>query len=394
MQIHLKPTTRKQLIHQGSKRLIIGFLTFFLLQPICSFGQKKLTVDAVPVGTLSSALLESSGIAVTHPNRIWSLNDSGNPNKIICIDSSGNVLRSITISNVENNDWEDMALDPSGKLYICDGGNNNNDRHNLKMLILPNPDQVEGNTVEAEIINYTFPDQVSFPPPQNNRNFDVEAIVWKYGYLYLFTKNRSTPQNGWCKLYRIPAVAGQYTACLMDSINLGLNDAAARVTSADINQQTGELVLLTARRIISFTNYVGDRFFNANRREYFFSSDQGQIEALQFYDKRKLYMTEEGSSGNPGKLYRINLDVVLGLDQQQKASLLEVFPNPSSGHFQVKTTQKGSFEATVYAEDGACLKKVIIKNGSFLDLSDLPAGKYFLTTIINKKLLRKQLLKR
>lgn len=384
----------KHRIHLKKSLLFVMMITLGLTHHMCSFAQKQLTIDAVPVGTMTSALLESSGIAVTQPNRIWSHNDSGNPNKIICIDSSGNVLRTLTISNAENNDWEDMALDPSGKLYICDGGNNNNDRRNLKILILPNPDEVEGNAVDAEIIHYTFEDQTAFPPPQSNRNFDVEAIVWKYGYIYLFTKNRSTPQNGWCKLYRLPAVAGQYTAALMDSINLGLNDDAARVTSADINQQTGELALLTATRIISFTDYVGDRFFNANRREYFFSSDQGQIEALQFYDKRKLYMTEEGSSGNPGKLYRINLDVVLGLDQQQKVSLLEVFPNPSSGHFQVKTTQKGSFEATVYAEDGACLKKVIIKNGSFLDLSDLPAGKYFLTTIINKKLLRKQLLKR
>ncbi len=384
----------KHRIHLKKSLLFVMMITLGLTHHMCSFAQKQLTIDAVPVATMNSALLESSGIAVTQPNRIWSHNDSGNPNKIICIDSSGNVLRTLTISNAENNDWEDMALDPSGKLYICDGGNNNNDRRNLKILILPNPDEVEGNAVDAEIIHYTFEDQTAFPPPQSNRNFDVEAIVWKYGYIYLFTKNRSTPQNGWCKLYRLPAVAGQYTAALMDSINLGLNDAAARVTSADINQQTGELALLTATRIISFTDYVGDRFFSANRREYFFSTGQGQIEALQFFDKRKLYMTEEGSSGSPGKLYRINLDVVIGLDQQDESALIEVYPNPSFGHFQVKIARTGSFEANIYAQDGSYVRSLMISNGAPLDLLDLPAGNYFLTTYINDKQLLKQLMKR
>lgn len=340
--------------------------------------QQQYTISPHAMGSISSALSESSGIVVTAPVKIWSLNDAGNSNKIFCIDTNGVVNRIITITNAQNNDWEDMALDAAGNLYINDAGNNNNERRNLKILKLPNPDLIAGESAEAEIINFVFEDQTAFPPPQTNRNFDIEAIINKFGYLYLFTKNRSTPQNGWCKMYRLPATAGSYTASLQDSINLGNNNDDARVTAADINPETGELILLTAKRLISFTDYVGDRFFNGNKTIYNFATEQGQIEAIHFYDSKKLYMTEEASSNHAGKIYRIDIGIFSSINTTEAENQLKLFPNPSNGIFKVELSIPGSFHAQLFSESGKLINTYTIENGTQLQLEYLPAGSYVL----------------
>lgn len=356
-------------------------LIFVVLNLACLSlaAQQQYTINPYPLGSISSALSESSGIAVTAPNKIWSVNDSGNPNKIFCLDTNGVINRSITVSNAQNNDWEDLALDAAGNLYICDAGNNNNERHNLKILKLPNPDQIAGESIEAEIIDFVFEDQNAFPPPQSNLNFDIEAIVHRYGYLYLFTKNRSTPQNGWCKLYRLPATAGNYTASLLDSINLGTNNDDARVTAADIHPQTGELVLLTANRLISFTGYVGDRFFNGNKTLYNFATEQGQIEAIHFYDSKKLYMTEEASSNHAGKIYRIDIGIFSSINASDAENQIKLFPNPSNGEFKLKLPIPGSFRTRLFSGTGKLINTFTIENGSQLQLQHLPAGAYLLS---------------
>ena len=368
------------------------FFVLLLFTSVLLTAQQQYTISPHAMGSISSALSESSGIVVTAPNKIWSLNDAGNSNKIFCIDTLGVVNRTITITNAENNDWEDMALDATGNLYINDAGNNNNERRNLKILKLPNPDLIAGETAEAEIINFVFEDQTAFPPPQTNRNFDIEAIIHKFGYLYLFTKNRSTPQNGWRKTYRLPATAGSYTATLQDSIYLGSSNNDARVTASDINQKTGELVLLTANRLLSFTDYVGDRFFNGNKTIYNFATKQGQIEAIHFYDDKKLYMTDEASSGRAGKIYRIDIGIYSSISTSDMPNSLKLFPNPSNGIFKVELSMPGSFEALLFSESGQLINTFNIENGTQLQLEYLPKGGYILMIDLPEGEISKKLL--
>lgn len=357
-----------------------------------SLAQQQFNIDPVPMGRISSALYETSGIAVTESNTIWSHNDSGNSNEIFCIDTNGVVLRSITITNAENVDWEDMTIDAAGNLYINDAGNNNNDRHDLKILKIPDPAQIDGNTIDAEIISFVLEDQTAFPPAQNNRNFDIEAIAYKFGYLYLFTKNRSTPQNGWCKMYRLPATAGQFMASLQDSIFLGTNNDDARVTAADIHPQTGELVLLTANRIISFTEAMGDRFLDGVKNYYTFTSEMGQIEAIQFVENRKLYITEEGSSSNPGYLYRIDLGTINGLNDHSFHKYFQIFPNPASGSFNLKTNLPGSHKALIYSLDGRLIDELNFNANETANRLTLKPGLYLIQVNLQGKTFQEKLI--
>ncbi len=357
-----------------------------------SLAQQQFDIDPIQLGQISSALRETSGIAVTESNTIWSHNDSGNSNEIFCMDTNGVVLRSITITNAENVDWEDMTLDAAGNLYINDAGNNNNDRHDLKILKIPDPDQIDGNAIEAEIISFVLEDQTAFPPAQNNRNFDIEAIAYKFGYLYLFTKNRSTPQNGWCKMYRLPATAGQFTASLQDSVFLGTNNADARVTAADINHQTSELVLLTANRIISFTNATGDRFLDGVKNYYAFTSEMGQIEAIQFVENRRLYITEEGSSSNPGYLYRVDLGTINGLNDHSFNRYFQIFPNPASGSFNLKTILPGTHKTLIYSIDGQLAGELNFNANETISSFTLKPGLYLIQVNLQGKTFQEKLI--
>jgi len=275
------------------------------------------TITLRPIVRLPQEIKESSGLVVTGPNSLWSHNDAGNSNQLFCFDTTGNLIRTLTITNVENIDWEDLAVDDDKNIYIDDAGNNDNDRHDLAIHIITNPDFITGDFTQAQTIHFAFEDQTAFPPPQTNRNYDIEALAWKDDSLLLFTKNRSTPQNGYCKQYILPAQPGTYTARLVDSIYLGATNNEARVTSAVINHQTGEVLLLTASRLLSFTQYPGNNIFSGTMSAYPFNPLPGQVEAVDFMGQNRVYITEEGSSGLGGFLYEAVLPSHAGTGELQ-----------------------------------------------------------------------------
>jgi hypothetical protein len=266
---------------------------------------------------IPSVLKESSGIVAKNRNSIWSHNDSGNSNDLFLFDSTGNLLRTIRVSNISNIDWEDLATDNEGRIYINDAGNNNNDRTDLAIHIIPNPDSFQGNQIQATSINFAFEDQTAFPPPASKRNFDIEGIIWHNDSIVMFTKNRSTPLDGYCKMYKIPAMAGNYTAKLIDSIFLGNTNNDARVTAAAIRRETGEMVLLTRSRVLSFHQYSGGNFFNGEMTIYPFVDLPGQAEAIDFVSDNVVYITEEGSSNQSGYLYEAVLREASGTNEEK-----------------------------------------------------------------------------
>lgn len=79
-----------------------------------------------PLGRLSDPTIrETSGMVASrkHPGVFWTLSDSGNPPQIHAIRRDGRVLATFRVA-VPNVDWEDMAIDDAGHLYLGDIGNN------------------------------------------------------------------------------------------------------------------------------------------------------------------------------------------------------------------------------------------------------------------------------
>lgn len=78
------------------------------------------------LGTFDSkAIPEASGIVASrrHPGIFWVHNDSGNPPRLFAVRADGRIVRSFRLA-IPNVDWEDIATDAQGHLYLGDIGNN------------------------------------------------------------------------------------------------------------------------------------------------------------------------------------------------------------------------------------------------------------------------------
>lgn len=362
--------------------LVAGSLLLTLHVSCQQFEVKTGSVQSLPVSLrvmsrLPNQIIESSGISISGNNRIWSHEDSGNANDLYCFDSLGNLLRTLIVSNVENTDWEDMAADNDENWFIGDFGNNNNTRTDLAIYKIQDPETVTGNYVTAEIIRFSFEDQTAFPPPSSNRNYDIEAMIWRNDSLYLFTKDRSNPFTGITKMYVLPDNPGTHIAQLLDSRFIGSSTESGRITSADINHHTGELVLLCNSKLISFANYPGNRFFDGEVTEYIFTTTPGQNEGIAFVSADKLYMTEEGSGSSAGYLYEILLPQTQSIPENDaKAEELSIYPNPANRYLLIP--EGTGYEKTVYNSNGKVVK-VYGKSEDLPDVSNLPSGIYFIT---------------
>lgn len=367
-------------------KLIFTLLALFLVYPtpdLIGQSSKKLklksnlqTIHARPVTEVPPVLKESSGIAVSSPNRIWSHNDANNTNQLFCFDTTGVLVRTLNIINATNVDWEDLTRDDEGRIYINDAGNNENNRKDLKIYRIPNPDDIAGNIVQADVISFILDDQYQFPPPSTNRNYDIEAILWKSDSLYLFTKNRSDPQNGTCKMYRLPAIPGTYIAQLAGSVNLGQNNDEARVTSADINLGTGEVILLTSTKIVSFTDYPGNSFFDGDMKEFYFSSAVGQVEGIQFVDNSRLFMTEEKSKRSNGHLYEILWQSSSSAENLELKGV-SIYPNPFTNDLIIQKEIEEDLQLDIWDIQGRVIQHSE-KADSVIHLQHLPSGIYFI----------------
>jgi len=389
----MKTIQQSQIKISGALPLIrLLFLFGLIIGAGTGKSQNRQFVEARPVTQIPAAIYESSGIAVASPNRIWSHNDAGNTNELFCFDTTGNLVRSILIINATNVDWEDLAQDDQGRIYINDAGNNQNDRTNLRIYRIPDPITIVGSVTEAEIIDFIFEDQYQFPPPAPNRNYDIEAIIWKSDSLYLFTKNRSNPQNGICKMYRLPAEPGAYTAKLVNSVFLGNTNQEARVTSADINLETGEVLLLTATKIISFVNYPGNNFFGGEMTEKYFSSPMGQVEGVAFVDSGRLFLTEEGSKKRGGGyLYEVIWQTSSSVSETL-SERITVYPNPFTNELFINNRSGFNLKADIMDMNGKLVKESI-NTDSVIGVQKLSPGVYFIKMMIEDQTIIKRVVK-
>lgn len=242
-------------------------------------------------GNLPGTVRESSGLARadTLPG-LWSHGDAGAPAQLTLFELPGTIRRSLDLSPLQNIDWEDLAQDPAGHLYLGDFGNNRNQRRNLAIYRVRL--RGGGQPAVVDTIAFRYPDQRAFPPRGGQRNFDCEAFFWHRDSLHLFTKSRSWQQ--WTKYYVLPARPGRHLAVLRDSIRLNRPIAAA-----DISPDGRTVALLGYGGAFLFTNQPGRRLFNGPKR-FRALPTTGQAEGLVFLTDSTLVVSNE-----KGRLYRL-----------------------------------------------------------------------------------------
>ncbi|MBX2963559.1 MAG: hypothetical protein KF687_13690 [Cyclobacteriaceae bacterium] len=262
------------------------------------------------IASLPSHINEASGLAITSEKNIWTHNDGGVP-VLFCLDSTGQLIKTLHL-NHRNNGWEDLATDENGNLYIGSFGNNKNDRRDLKIFRIPNPDSITTPVFTAEIISFSYEDQFEFPPRPNKRNFDCDAFIILNGSIYLFTKNRTLPFTGFTRIYKLPTTPGVYKAALIDSLYLGQGAMMDYwVTGADYSSDNKTLVLLGHSSVWLIKDMDGERFstgdiFHMSLNHY--SHKAG----IAFKSKNLLYIVDEKEFGLiGGDLYQLNLEKIL-----------------------------------------------------------------------------------
>ena len=128
---------------------------------------------------LDKKLYETSGLVLIDNKYLITHNDGGNKSEVYVLDLKGKILKTIEVDEAKNRDWEDLARDDKGRLFIGDFGDNLNNRKEKYIYILRAGFVDDKNQkVNADKITFTYPDQKDFPPKKDAMNFDAEAFIW------------------------------------------------------------------------------------------------------------------------------------------------------------------------------------------------------------------------
>lgn len=144
---------------------------------------------------LTAELNEISGLEKFNDSILIAINDSGNSPTIYFINLQGKIIKRSLILNAVNNDWEDLAMDDEGNLYIADVGNNTHQRTDLCVLKLNAQQAFNNDSISVEKIYFSYSDQLDFSGGQVNANHDCEAMFWYNDTLHLLTKITSKPKK-------------------------------------------------------------------------------------------------------------------------------------------------------------------------------------------------------
>ncbi|WP_190809983.1 hypothetical protein [Flagellimonas sp. S3867] len=278
-----------------------------LLLFVQACAQKPWYGDLKFEGKIPAHLSEISGLISTDASTIWAIEDNGNKDHIYSLNLQGQQTKEFKVKNAKNNDWEDLAKDEKGNIYIGNFGNNNNDRENLSVYKIPNPDNEPGNKIEAEKIAFHYPEQKKFPPKKSKLLFDCEAFFYNNDFLYLITKNRTRPYTGKALIYKIPAAKGSHKAEFVGEFTTCTNQKFCSVTSADISPDGKKIALLGSGYIWLFSDFIGDDFTKGTQ-QIIDVKHRTQQESICFLDDTTLLIADEQSQTKGRNLYSYNLD--------------------------------------------------------------------------------------
>lgn len=144
------------------------------------------------------AIPEASGIARSrrHAGIFWVHNDSGNPPALFAIRRDGTVVREFRVA-APNVDWEDIAADGQGRLYLADIGNNGGLLALRAIYQIEEPDPAKPVTEPLKVTAATF-----YRFPETGR-FDAEALICpeKSGSAVIFSKRYDRRE---AELFEVP----------------------------------------------------------------------------------------------------------------------------------------------------------------------------------------------
>lgn len=259
------------------------------------------------VAKLPKKLKEVSGIQYdVKEDAFWMLNDSGNKPSVYLVSKEGKIQKELKVQ-AKNIDWEDLTQDKKRNLYIGDFGNNYNKRKDLSILKINSKDLSSKHKVIAERIEFSYPEQINFPPKKEKRYFDTEAFFEWEGNFYIFTKSRVKGAYGRTFLYQVPNKAGTYKAKLLSQFETTGDGWNCSITGADISRDRKKVALITHQAVWVFYSFTGNDFFSGEVKEYSFDHIS-QKESVTFINDSLLFIADEENKNSGRNLYQFSID--------------------------------------------------------------------------------------
>jgi hypothetical protein len=240
-------------------------------------------------------IFEPSGIIKSRKlqNVYWTHNDSGDLARIFAITRNGRIIKSpgslmyrgITLKGAENVDWEDIAVDGKGNIYIADTGDNVHLRESLYVYVIKEPEpNREQSIISLKKVPFYYPE--GGKGDKRTKRLDAEALFWARGNLYLLTKQKKT------KLYRFDSMdlEKKNPLTLVDEFDVG-----AAVTGADASEDGGMIAVLTYESVWLFEiseSEEDDKYFHG--KISWLPIFAGQCEGVCFDDGTILLINEAG----------------------------------------------------------------------------------------------------
>jgi hypothetical protein len=235
-------------------------------------------------------LIEVSGIVGSRiaPDMWWVHNDSGDIARAFLIDSALNIVTEIRLDGVFALDFEDIAIDGEGTVWLADIGDNLKFRPTVQLYGFP--ETTVSGIVSPRRVEITYPD----------RPHDVETLLLDPRTGDGFLVDKRIP-NGVASVFRIPAAVlssgGAVTVQPVATIDVSAGGPIGP-TGGDISPDGSTIVIKTLT-----TAYLWPRVRNQTVVEALLASPQppcvipnaGENEAIGFdRDGRRLVAIAEG----------------------------------------------------------------------------------------------------
>ena len=230
-----------------------------------------------PLGQYThTAIRESSGIVASRQFEgvYWTLNDSGNPSTLYATKRNGELIREVAIRGTRNFDWEALAIDDKGQLWIGDIGNNSRMRIDLNVAVVQEPDPYT--ETEAHVI-------AKYPYKYPEKNVDAEGLFIADGIPYIVTKEQSS-----AVLFRFPSMKTDSKQILE---HVGEFTDARLVTGAGISPDGKRLAVCTYNALWVYHADNGNISNMIQSRPWILQHNfQGEAICFEGYN---LYLTNE-----------------------------------------------------------------------------------------------------
>jgi len=238
-------------------------------------------------GNLPDQLSESSGL-IFYDNKVVMHNDSGNAPELFELDPiTMKIVRTVTIANAENVDWEDMTQDAQ-YIYIGDFGNHRGIRKDLCIYKVSKAAFDASTTVRAEKIYFSYPDQPTARTAKSD--FDAEALFSLESNLVILTKQWNSQGT---TAYRISKDSGAHIAT-----NMGKYHSNGMITGVTYNEKAKKVVmvgynLLMLPFIIEVSDFSYENLFSGTVKRTNLEIGFIQAEGITTLDDKNYFISSE-----------------------------------------------------------------------------------------------------